>query len=152
MTRMPVSPTDPIAVVNNQVITRQQLADECVAREGKKILELLVNRVLIEQALARRKLSITAAEIDQEIDDVAQRFGINREGWLRTLDKERGISPSQYAREIIYPALALRKLCAGRVQVTDEDMQDAFESQYGDKLRCRMILVDKQDKAMRHLG
>ena len=27
-------------------------------------------------------------------------------------------------------------------------MQDAFESQYGDKLRCRMILVDKQDTAM----
>jgi parvulin-like peptidyl-prolyl isomerase len=148
-TRIPVEPSDPIAVVNNQVISRQQLADECVAREGKKILELLVNRTLIEQALARRRLSITAPEIDQEIDDVARRFGVNREGWLKTLDKERGISPSQYAREIIYPALALRKLCAGRVQVTDRDLQEAFESQYGDKLRCRMILVDKQELAMR---
>jgi parvulin-like peptidyl-prolyl isomerase len=147
-TRVPVSPSDPIAVVNHQIISRQQLADECVAREGKKILDILINRTLIEQALARGKMSITAAEIDEEIDTVAQRFGIDRSGWLKTLEKERGISPAQYAREIIYPALALRKLCAGKVQVTPKDLQDAFESQYGDKLRCRMIMVDKQTKAM----
>lgn len=78
---------------------------------------------------------------------MARRFGISREGWLRTLDKERGISPVQYARDIIYPALALRKLCSGRVSVTPKDLQDAFESQYGDKLRCRMIMVDKLSKA-----
>ena len=145
---VPVSPSAPIAIVNNQIISRQQLADECVAREGKKILDALINRMMIEQALARGKMSITGAEIDEEIDTVAQRFGIDRKSWLRTLEKERGISPAQYAREIIYPALALRKLCAGKVQVTPRDLQDAFESQYGDKLRCRMIMVDKQIKAM----
>ena len=119
-TAIPVNPGDPIAMVNGQIITRQQLADECVAREGKKVLELLINRTLIDQALRGKKLEVTAAEIDQEIETVAQRFGISREGWLRTLDKERGISPVQYARDIIYPALALRKLCSGRVQVTPD--------------------------------
>ncbi|MGP0064182.1 MAG: parvulin peptidyl-prolyl isomerase [Isosphaeraceae bacterium] len=147
-TRVPVSPSDPIAIVNNQIISRQLLADECVAREGKKILDVLINRTLIEQALARGKMSITAAEIDQEIGSVADRFGVERGAWLRTLEKERHISPAQYAREIIYPALALRKLCSDKVQVTDKDLQDAFESQYGDKIRCRMIMVDKQLKAM----
>jgi foldase protein PrsA len=146
--RIPVNPSDPIALINGQEISRQQLADECVAREGKRILEALINRTLIEQALRRQKLEVTGAEIDEEIDNVAQRFQISREAWLRTLDKERGISPAQYAREIIYPALALRKLCAGRVQVTPKDVQEAFEAQYGQKLRCRMILVDKQSKAM----
>jgi len=147
-TMIPVNPTDPIAIVNGQIISRQQLADECVAREGKKVLELLIHRTLVEQALRNRKLEITAADIDQEIETVAKRFGITREGWLRTLDKERGISPVQYARDIIYPALALRKLCAGRVEVTPLDLKLAFEAQYGDKLRCRMILVDKQAKAV----
>ena len=146
--RIAVSPGEPIAIVNGQEISRQQLADECVAREGKKILEALINRTLIEQALRRQRLEVTGAEIDEEIDNVAKRFGIDREKWLLTLDKERGISPAQYAREIIYPALALRKLCAGKVQVTPQDIKDAFESQYGEKLRCRMILVDKQIKAM----
>ncbi|MGO8899459.1 MAG: peptidylprolyl isomerase [Isosphaeraceae bacterium] len=147
VTAIPVNPTDPIAIVNNQVISRQQLADECVARRGKEILETLINRVLIEQALKSNKLEITAAEIDQEIENVARRFGIGREAWLRTLDKERGISPVQYARDIIYPALVLRKLCAGRVSVTPKDLQEAFDSQYGEKLRCRMIMVDKLARA-----
>jgi parvulin-like peptidyl-prolyl isomerase len=148
LTQIPVNPTDPILKVNGQVITRQQLADECIARKGKEIAELLIHRTLVEQALRAKRLDVTAAEIDQEIENVAKRFGISREGWLRTLDKERGISPMQYARDIIYPAIALRKLCSGRVQVTPTDMQQAFEAQYAEKIRCRMILVDTQNKAM----
>lgn len=146
-TAVPVNPTDAIAVVNDQIITRAQLADECVARKGKEILETLINRSLIEQALKAQKKEVTAAEIDQEIDNVAARFGIGREAWLRTLDKERGISPFQYARDVIFPALAMRKLCDGRVQVTEDDVKQAFEAQYGDKLRCRLIMVDKLSKA-----
>jgi parvulin-like peptidyl-prolyl isomerase len=148
LTQIPVNPNDPILKVNDQVITRQQLADECIARKGKEIAEVMIHRTLVEQALRAKKLEVTAAEIDQEIENVAKRFGISREGWLRTLDKERNISPIQYARDIIYPALALRKLCAGRVQVTPNDLQQAFEAQYAEKIRCRMILVDTQQKAV----
>ena len=54
----------------------------------------------------------------------------------------------QYARDIIYPALALRKLSSGRVQVTADDLKKAFEAQFGEKLRCRMILVNKQVSAI----
>jgi foldase protein PrsA len=148
VTQIPVNPGDAIAIVNGQVITRQQLADECVARKGKEIIELLINRTLVEQALRSRKLEVTGMEIDQEIETVAGRFGVSREQWLRTLEKERGISPVQYARDIIYPALALRKLCSGRVQVTPDDIKKAFEAQFGEKLRCRMIMVDRPQKAM----
>ena len=148
LTAIPVNPTDPIAIINGEVITRAQLADECVTRKGEEILETLIARRLIEQALKARKLEVTAAEIDQEIDSVAQRVaGIGREAWLRTLDKERGISPIQYARDIIYPALALRKLASPLVQVTAVDLKNSFEAQYGDKLRCRMIMVDKVQTA-----
>ena len=146
-TAVPVNPTDAIAIVNDQVITRSDLADECVARKGKEILETLINRALIEQALKAAKQEVTAAEIDQEIDSVAARFGIARQQWLQTLDKERGVSPFQYARDVIYPQIAMRKLCEGRVQVTDEDVKEAFESHYGDKLRCRLIMVDSLSKA-----
>ncbi len=141
---VPVNPRDPIAIINGQAITRQQLADECVAREGSKVLDTMINRLIIEQALKMRSLEVTPAEVEQEIENTAARFGISREAWLRTLDKEKKITPLQYARDIIQPALALRKLCAGRVQITPKDMQNAFEAQFGDKLRVRMILVDKQ--------
>jgi foldase protein PrsA len=141
---IPVNPGDAIAVVNGQKISRQRLADECVAQHGKKVLEILINRTLIDQALRARNLEVTAAEIDQEVENIANRFGIGRQKWLLTLEKEKGISPMQYSRDIIYPGLALRKLCAGRIQVTPQDMQDAFEAQFSDKINCRMIMVDKQ--------
>lgn len=145
---LPVNPTDPIAVINKQVISRQQLSDECVARKGEEILETMIARLLIEQALHANKLEVTAAEVDQEIENVARTVGgLGREAWLRTLDKERGISPVQYARDIIYPALALRKLAAHQVVVTPKDESDSFEAQYGDKLRVRMIMVDKLQTA-----
>lgn len=149
LTAIPVNPSDPIATVNNRVITRQRLADECVARKGKEILDTLIARELIEQALQKNKLQVTAAEVDQEIDRIANQLGggIGREGWLRTLDKEKGISPAQYARDIIYPSLALRKLASPHVQVTEDDIKQAFEAQYGDKVRVRLIMTDTLRKA-----
>lgn len=144
LTRIPVNPSDAIAVINGEKISRMQLADECVARKGEEILETLIARKLIDQALRKSKLEITPAEVDEEIDRVAETIGhISRDGWLRTLEKERGISPVQYARDIIYPALALRKLAAKSVTVTDKDLKNSFEAAYGDKLRCRLIMVDK---------
>jgi foldase protein PrsA len=148
LTAIPANPSDPICIVNNQVISREQLAHECIVRKGDEILKTLITRTLIEQALRKAKLEVTAAEIDAEIDNVARRLaGLGREAWLRTLDKERGISPVQYARDIIYPTLALRKLASPRVQVTQTDMTKSFEAQYGDKIRCRLIMVDKPTTA-----
>ena len=146
--RVPTNTTDPIAIINGEIITRQQLADECVAREGQKILDTMIAHLLIDQEIKKKKLDITAAEIDAEIDNVAMSVGhVSREVWLRTLDKERGISPATYARDIIYPSLALRKLAAGRVQVTEQDIKDAFEANYGPRLRCRIIMTNDARKA-----
>jgi foldase protein PrsA len=148
LVRIPVNPSDPVAIVNGEVITRQQLSDECVARKGEEILETLMTRKLIEQALKAKKLEVTAAEIEAEIERVAMSMaGITKEQWLRTLSKERGIQPAQYARDIIYPALALRKLATPRVQVTDSDLKDALESQFGEQLVYRMIMTRSLDHA-----
>ena len=62
MERIAVNPTDPIATVNGEVITRMQLADECVARKGEEILYTLNARKLIDQALKKAKVEITAAD------------------------------------------------------------------------------------------
>ena len=147
-TKLPTLPTDPVAIVNNQVITRQQLADEAIARKGEEILDTLVARVMIDQALKSKGLSVTADDVNAEIEAVAQRMaGLSREAWLRTLAKERNISPIQYARDIIYPSLALKKLAAPRVQVTQAEINEAFEAMYGEKLRVRVIMLDKMRAA-----
>ena len=145
---LPTNTSDPIAVVNGEIITRQQLANECVARKGQEILDTLIARRLIEQAMRAKKMEVTPMEIDAEIERVAMEIGhVSREIWLRTLDKERGISPATYARDIIYPTVALRKLAEPRVQVTEQDLKDAFEANFGPRLRCRIIMTDQVRKA-----
>ena len=41
-----------VARVNGQLISYDQLAEECVARYGSKVLEGIINRTMIEQAFA----------------------------------------------------------------------------------------------------
>ncbi len=143
LTRHLVNPNDPIAVVNGEPITRQQLADEAVARKGEEILEGLIGRKLIEQTIRARKIEVTQAEIDAEIERVAQTVaGVSKSAWLATLAKERKISPAQYARDIIYPSLALKKIANPLIQVSDQDVKDAFSAQFGEKLRARMIMLN----------
>jgi foldase protein PrsA len=145
---MPVNPNDPVAIVNGEVITRAQLADECVARKGGEILDTMVARRILDQALKAQKLEVTQAEIYAEIDRIAATVaGTSREEWLRTLDKSKNISPAQYARDVIYPSLALRKLATPRVQITDQDVQDAFEAQFGERLEYRMIMCSRPEHA-----
>ena len=119
MVSIPINPNDAVAVINGEVITRAQLADEAIARKGPEILETMVARRVLEQAVRSAKMEVTPDEINKEIDAVAMRMaGLSREAWLITLNKERNISPEQYARDIIFPAIALRKLAASRAQVT----------------------------------
>lgn len=144
---VPVSPNDPVAIVNGQVITRQQLADEAVAREGKKVLEAMIAGTVIDQGVSRGKIRINPQEVEDEVEFIARGMGTTKENWLRTLDKERGISPIQYKRDIVYRVVALRKLAEPRVQVTEEDMKKAYEANYGPKLHYRIILTSSMKDA-----
>lgn len=147
--RIPANPNDAVAIVNGEPITREQLASECILRHGKEVLDNLINQRLVDQAVRARKLQVTPAEIDQEIDRQAATIGkTDRKTWLLALSKNRGISPQQYAQDVIYRLLALRKLASPRVQVTDQDMQDAFEAYFGERLKCRMIMVGQQRHAV----
>jgi RNA polymerase sigma factor (sigma-70 family) len=137
-----------VARVDGTPITRDELIERCLARYGAKELETLIMLAVLRGACQRRDIAVTDREVEAEAERIAGGFGLSPETWYRTLQEQRGLSKEQYLRDIIYPALALRKLCARRVQVTLKDMQDAFEAQYSDKLRVRMIMVDKQSTAL----
>lgn len=140
--RVPTNPNDPVAIINGEAITRAQLAEESFIREGEKVLEAMISRKLIDQAMKARKITVTAQEIDAEIDKYANNIaGVTREQWLSKLAKERKISAQQYKNDIVYPGLALRKLAENRVQVSEKDIKDAFEARFGDKLRVRIIMT-----------
>lgn len=128
-------------------ISEDAVAAECVARLGKEVLENMINRATIQLACQARGVEVTAAEVDKEIVRIAADFKIPTEQYLQMLQAERNISPQQYRRDVIWPMIALRRLAGEDVTVTDEEIQTAFEREYGERVKVRMILCDNQRRA-----
>ena len=138
---------DVMALVNGQDINRRQLIDACVKRFGEDVLESLVNKRLIQNHCAKRQVTVTNEEIAAEIDRMAKRFQLGREQWLELLEKERGVSAQEYARDIVWPTLALRKLADKQMQVSPEEIAKAYEQEFGPMVRTRLIAVSDEKKA-----
>ena len=136
-----------VAEVNNQQIKRSQLAQACLDRYGKEVLESFLNKKLIQQACTQHNIEISEQDVMAEIARMAKKFGLSTERWLLMLKQEREIDPTQYRNEIIWPTLALRQLAAEQIQVTQEQLDEAFESEFGPKVKVRIIAHSNLQRA-----
>lgn len=140
-------PVTTVAVVNGEEIQRQELAQECLRLYGKDVLEGMVNKHLIAMCCDQQGTSVTRKEVDDEIERMANKFKLPKDEWLKMLKQERGIGAEQYAEDIIWPTLALRKLAAGKLKATDAEIQKAFEAEFGEAVKARLIVLDNAKKA-----
>lgn len=136
-----------VAVVNADPITRKTLADAAVKRYGIDVLDNMINRHLIMQECTHQGVEVTKEEVSEEIRRLASKFGLSLESYLQLLQEERNISPGQYSREIVWPMLALRGLVSDKVQVTEQEYNKAFIAQFGEAVKCRLIMVADRVKA-----
>ncbi|OHB84549.1 MAG: hypothetical protein A2V98_09105, partial [Planctomycetes bacterium RBG_16_64_12] len=136
-----------VASVNGDEITRNDLANECLRHYGAEVLESLVNKYLIQQECQRQNISVSQAEVSAEIKRMAERFSLPVEHWLEMLEQERGINPKQYASDIIWPMLALRKLAGPRLEVTQQELLEYFDAQYGEAVKAGMIVCEDRKTA-----
>lgn len=147
----PATPQDQaakvVATVNNEPITRADLARDCLWHYGKQDMESLVNKYLIIQECKRRNIVITQGDVNDEIQRMASKFGLPVDTWLKMLKQERGINPAQYAADIIWPTLALRRLAGERLQVTPKDIEEEFQRQYGEAVKARIIVLGDAKEA-----
>ncbi len=139
--------TPALARVNGQMISYEAVARECFDRIGEEVLENLINRTIIFQEVERRGLTVTETEINDEVKKIAGRFNLPTDTWYQMLQTERSLSPMQYRRDVIWPMIALRKLAGEEIQITENDMQRAFQRDYGPRVRCRMIMMDNVRRA-----
>jgi parvulin-like peptidyl-prolyl isomerase len=138
-----------LAIVNGQQISREYLARECLIRYGKDVLETAVNRQLILEECKHRGITVTQQEIDDDISHKAKMFGLTTDSYLTLLERERNIDPRQYGRDIIWPTLAMRKLVAAQIQVGDDEIQKAFETEIGPQVKVRLIVAKDRQTAER---
>ncbi len=102
----------------------------------------MINKYLIFQYCQQMHVTVTKQEVNEEIERMARKFNVSADQWVKMLQQERNITPEQYAADIVWPTLALRKVAANRIQPAPDEIKQAFESQYGEAVKVRMIVVE----------
>ncbi len=136
-----------LAHVNSELIAYDSISEECMQRYGQEVLESFINRTIIDQACRKQGISITQAEVNEEVVKIAKKFDIDPSNWLRIIQSERHLSARQYKEDIIWPMLALKRLAGNEITITEEEMQRVFVREYGERVEARMIMCDKLQRA-----
>jgi foldase protein PrsA len=136
-----------LARVGEESIAYDAVAEECVKRYGREVLDDLIHRLIIQQACEKHKISVNEQEISDEIGRIAKRFNLDVNQWLQMLQAERNISPIQYRQSVIFPMIALKKLAGEEVDVNERDVEEAFVRNYGPRVKARMIMFDNMRRA-----
>lgn len=142
-------PNEIVATVNGEPITRRQLADELIEIHGKQHLEDMIGRLLVDQACRAKKIEVTKTELYSELNDFLKRNKLRQKEFEDQILVRQGMTLQRYLRDQIWPKLALLKLVKadGGVQVTDEDLQKAWNANFGEKVECRMMVIHERRRA-----
>jgi parvulin-like peptidyl-prolyl isomerase len=140
-----------VATVNGVPISISDLANQCRDRFGDDVLEDLVSKTLLLQACQAQNVTVTQKDIDDEIGRTASKFNLSTAMYLKLIEDERDIKPEQYASDIIWPMIAMRRLAKEQISVSPQEIDRAFQSEFGPKVQVRMIACkDPQKMAQLH--
>lgn len=127
-------------------ITREDLGEYLIARGGAARLDNLINKRIIEIACQQRGIEVQAREVDAALAEDLKGMKVNIKDFVQKVLKQYGKSLYEWKEDVIRPKLLLTKMVRDRVQVTDEDLQKAFEAYYGEKVDCRIIMWPAAEK------
>ncbi len=127
-------------VYTNEPITRQELGEYLIARYGQEKLPALLNRKLLEHACRQKGIEVTNAEVELAFAQEMRALKLDEKAFAQTIQARYRKSVLEWKEDVIRPRLLMTRLCAIRVNVTNEDVRRAYETQFGEKLECRMIL------------
>ena len=141
------------AAVYDDQITIRELAEQCIARHGREVLEGTINRTLIDLECRKQGISVSDEDVDREIERMAAE-GVKTKpdgspdvkAWLALMAKQ-GVSPEVYRRDAVWPTVAMKKLVADKIKVTDEDLQKGYDANFGERVRCLAIVLNDQRRA-----
>jgi len=139
-----------VAVVNGEKITKESLYQKMFSRSGQDVLEELISQKLIDQEAAKQGITVSEAEIQKQVDQfVAEQFP-SREVFLMTLQQYQ-LTENDF-RDSMRLDLLTKKLLAGKVQVTEDEVKQYYEThqdEFNQKemVRASHILVATEQEA-----
>ncbi len=131
-----------------------------VEKMRAEILERLIERRLIQQAVQRTEIDATEREIDAAVEAIAEENGLTLEQVVATV-KAKGLSLEEY-REQLRAEIQRKKLISGmvasKVRVEEDEIRERYEKRFadqpttGEEVHLRHLLVpfvseDPEDQA-----
>jgi hypothetical protein len=135
-----------VAYIYNTIpLTRSDFGEYLIERQGAERLDNFINRRIIEIACQQTGVEVTAAEVEAELATMLAGLNATPEKFEQTMLKPYHKTLYEWKEDAVRPRLLLTKLTRQRVQVTEEELQMAFEAHYGEKVDCRIIMWPKQE-------
>ena len=128
-------------------IGRDELARECIARIGAEVLDELINRKVIELECTRLGITVSDAEVKQEVVRLCKETGMEPSQWYQILKARHNITADQYHRTRIWPAMAMKKLAGASISITEADLKTAYEHHFGSRVKVRLIVYENIRRA-----
>jgi len=143
---------DVFAEVGHRKITREQVYSEALRRHGKTVLQMVINKAIIQAECQRLGEQVTRKEVNAEIERLCDGLRIDQKQFFEMLKKEREMTQQEYETDIIWPQLALKKIAGKEVEITPEEFKKALEANYGEKARIRLIACNDLETAKKAHG
>jgi hypothetical protein len=135
-----------VAYYGERPVTREMLGEYLIARYGADKLELFVNRLIIEDACKAHGVEVSAAEVEAALADDLKGLGLNRKEFVDNYLKSHHLNLVEWKEDIIRPKLMLAKLVRSRVQYTEQDVADAYDAHYGERIRAKLIIWPQEEE------
>jgi hypothetical protein len=126
-------------IYNSTPVMRAQFGEYLIARYAEK-LEPFVNKQIVERACHAQNITVEPGEVEAELAEMLRTVPGDKRQFLDKLLKEKQMTLREWKDDVIRPKLLLTKLCRGRVNFSEEDVQKAYDSYYGEKVFCQVII------------
>lgn len=138
-----------VATVNGVEITKDHLYEAMIAGGAQQTLEILINEELINQEAAKQNITVSAADIEAELEMYRTQFGSEEK--LNEALTQFGMTRDQLEKQIVQQ-LKLTKLLEPQVNVTDDQIKQTFEQNQEsfntpEQVRASVILVATEEEA-----
>jgi len=124
---------DVVADVNGRAIKRNDLVREMVGAGGTEGISRLVQRILIEQSAKEKGITVTAQDMDQQLnaDKIALSSELLQTPWAKTPPEEiirahYGMTTDEYKSLVIRQRLLTRRSVGGGTAPSDDELMTFF--------------------------
>src|SRR5262249_6177597 len=141
-----------VAFLDQGPITRAELGEYLIPRCGLEKLDLLIKKRVLEGACAARGITVTAAEVEGALAEQIRGLNVNRDRFVKEVLRGYHKNLTEWREDVIRPRLLPTRLIRDRLRLSEDDLRQAFEAHYGEKVECRVIFFKDEQEAFSCYG